>query len=85
MQMQPQVTQKDAGYIVPPPKRLHPAKGKGIRCGTCHYFGAYKSKCYIVSGPISSQGCCNLWTMDGKIEFRFASGEDIEDVISPIR
>jgi hypothetical protein len=73
-------TKEEAGYIDPPPKRLHAPKGKGIRCGTCKYFGK-KHECYVVSGEILAQGCCNLWTLTGKDEYVFASGSDIEDII----
>lgn len=71
----------EAGYIDPPPKRRWPAKGRGIRCGTCVYFSD-EGKCAIVEGDIHGQGCCNLWTDESNQDVSdFLSAEDIEDIL----
>lgn len=71
----------EAGYIEVP-KSFHVPKGKGIRCGNCIFYG--KRSCGIVDGVIHPQGCCNLFVPHGfeKEPFTFASGPEIEDMIS---
>lgn len=76
----PQATKGEAGYIDPPPQRLWPARGKGIRCGTCIYFR--DGACDVVEGDIHGQGCCNLWTDDGNEDIsQYLSGAEIEDIL----
>lgn len=79
--MSSKVAKTQAGYIPPPAESLWPAEGRGIRCGTCVYSDR-QGGCALVEGRISSQGCCNLWSADGKGRpFAFASGTDIEDLL----
>lgn len=79
------VTKTLAGYINPPPRALWPPPGKGIRCGTCAFFGGVRGKyahhCSKVKGTIQAQGCCNLWSYDGHVTTSYGCGADIEDIV----
>ena len=65
------LTKKESGYIPPFPS---------IRCATCAFYSQYK--CTIVSGYISPDACCNLWTFSGILNTDFICGQDIEDILS---
>lgn len=76
-------TKKESGYINPPPVKIRPAKGKGIRCGTCIFYKentATKGQCSLVKGQLHPHGCCNLWSYTGKIDTSFSCGKDLEDL-----
>lgn len=76
-----QLIKGEAGYISPPPEKLWPQEGKGIRCGTCIYYNE-PGYCDIVRGEIHKQGCCNLWSCEGRPDIeKTLRGEDIEDIL----
>jgi hypothetical protein len=76
-------TKKESGYIKAPKRSLWPAEGKGIRCGTCVFYGA-KTKteggCSKVKGKLHPQACCNLWSATGHVNINFACGKDLEEL-----
>lgn len=82
--MPTQIPKQQAGYLPTVPRKLWPAPGKGIRCGTCHYFGKIREDgpgtCRIVAGGVHSQACCNLWSLDGPLTLDYACGKDLKDI-----
>jgi hypothetical protein len=78
------VTYEDLGYMVPPPKKTWPDKGKGIRCGNCVWFKQHSAKdmedmlggCALLprTEKVHEQACCNYqWNAQDKVNPMFAS------------
>ena len=75
------LTKPQAGYIEPPPKKLWPTTGKGIRCGTCIYYHK-GGGCGIVDDPVHPQGCCNVWSHEGRPEVdEMVGGDAIKKIL----
>lgn len=85
-------TKAEAGYIKVP-KELWAPCGRGVRCGTCYFFGERETQhtnlrdiedvvsgCGKVKGGIHSQDCCNYFSIDGKISNKFLSGKESKKV-----
>jgi hypothetical protein len=60
---------EELGYMLPPPEKIWPDKGKGIRCGTCQFLTKQGDiedlgGCALMSESkqkVHVQACCNFY------------------------
>lgn len=68
------LAKNESGYSYTKGVEQRKLSDRGVRCGTCVFYG--NKKCKIVKGEIRPADSCVLWTHDGRLDLRYLSSKD---------